>query len=44
MLDRRSLFLDLKEYGPEIEHTLSKIRAKKHDSKKKMAEKQTSPP
>ena len=44
ILVRRSLFLDLDEYGPEIEHTLSKIRANERDSKKKMTEEQTPPP
>jgi len=38
MLARRSLFLDHEQCGPEIERTFSKIRTKKRDSKKKMAE------
>ena len=38
------MFLDLEEYDPEIECTLSKIKAKKRDSKKKMVEEQTPPP
>jgi len=43
MHDRRSLFLDLIEYNPEIEHSLSRIRAKKRESKKKMVEEQIPP-
>ena len=35
------LFLDLEEYGLEIERTLSKVRTKKRGSKKKLAEEQT---
>ena len=38
MHDRRSLFLDVAEYNREMEHSLSRIRAKKHESKKRMAE------
>ena len=43
MLSKCSLFLDLEEYDPKIECTFSKIRTKKHNSKKKMAEEQTTP-
>jgi len=35
MLGRCSSFLDLEQYDPEIERTLSKMSAKKRDSKKK---------
>ena len=41
MFGRRSLFLHLEEYDSKIECTLSKIRAKKCDSKKSMVELQT---
>jgi len=43
MHGRRSLFLDLIEYNPKIERSLSRIRAKKRESKKKMAEEQNPP-
>ena len=43
MLGRCSLFLYFERHDPEIECTLSKIRAKKHDFKKKMAQEQTPP-
>ena len=38
MHGRCSLCLDLEPYNPEIERSLRKIRAKKKESKKKMAE------
>ena len=44
MLGRRSLCLDLEPYNPEIECSLRKIRAKKKESKNKMAEQPTLPP
>jgi len=40
MHGRRSLFLDLVEYNPEIKRSLSRIRTKKCESKEKMAEEQ----
>jgi len=40
---RRSLFLNLKEYNPRIKYSLSRIRAKKYEPKKKIAEKQIPP-
>jgi len=43
MHGRCSLFLDLIEYNPEIERSLSRIRTKKRESKKKMAEEQNPP-
>ena len=42
MHGRHSMFLDLVEYNPEIERSLSRIRAKKRESKKKMVEEQNS--
>ena len=42
MLDR-CLFLDHEEFDPEIVHTLNRIRAEKHDSKKKMVREQAPP-
>ena len=44
MLGRRSLCFDPEPYNPEIEHSLRKIRAKKKESKNKMAEQQPTPP
>ena len=44
MFGRRSLRLDLKPFNPEIERSLRKIRAKKKESKNKMAEEQPTPP
>ena len=43
MHGKHSLFLDLIEYNSELERSLSRIRAKKRESKKKMAEEQISP-
>jgi len=43
MHGRHSLFLDVIEYNSEIERSLSRIRAKKCESKKKMAEEQNPP-
>ena len=40
MCDRRSFFLYLEEYNPEIECSPSAIRAKKRAFKKKMTEEQ----
>jgi len=43
MHGRCSLFLDLIKYKPEIEHSLSRIRAKKREFKKNMAQEQNPP-
>ena len=37
MHGRHSLFLELEQINPEVEHFLSKIRAEKRESKKKIA-------
>jgi len=41
---RHFLFLDLKEYNSKIERSLSRIKAKKHEFKTKIAEEQNPPP
>ena len=43
MHGRRSLSLDLVEYNSKLERSLGRIRAKKRDSKKKMAQEQSPP-
>jgi len=40
---RQSLVLNLEEYNPEIEYSLSRIRDRKCESKKMMAKEQTPP-
>ena len=44
MHHRCSLLLELEEYNPKIERFLSKIRAKKRKSKKKVVQEQTLSP
>ena len=43
MHGRHYSFLDLKVHNPKIEYSLSKIRANKCESKKKIAEEQNPP-
>ena len=39
-----SLFLDIEEYNPEIEHFLSRMKAKKYETEKKKVEEQNPSP